>query len=74
MIMELESIDIVIVSYPKSGSTLLKFLLANIFFDEIEHNFDSVEEFIPYLDLIDNNYSRCYPQFFKSHSIALFSI
>ncbi|GAB1309299.1 sulfotransferase domain-containing protein [Urechidicola sp. KH5] len=61
--------DIFIVSYPKSGNTWMRFLLANLLTDE-EVNFHSAVKYIPdfeaHYDAV-NSMSR--PRLLKSHSL-----
>ncbi len=40
----------IISSYPRSGSTYLRFILANLFYPEIEHTFATVNKLIPSID------------------------
>lgn len=39
--------EIKLISYSKSGSTYLRFILANLFWPEMEHNFDTIHQLIP---------------------------
>lgn len=41
---------LIISSYPRSGSTYLRFILANLFYPKIEHTFETVNKLIPSID------------------------
>jgi len=41
---------VLLASYPRSGSTWLRFIFANIHFNEVEHDIDSVNRYFPGLD------------------------
>lgn len=41
---------LVISSYPRSGSTYLRFILANLFYPDMKHTFDTVNKLIPSID------------------------
>lgn len=58
-----------IASYPKSGNTWLKFILANYFYPDIEHDFASVNYHIPELglDTIHLKEGIKSPKFYKTH-------
>lgn len=58
-----------IASYPKSGNTWLKFILANYFYPEIEHDFSTVNYYIPELgtDTIHIKKGILNPKFYKTH-------
>lgn len=58
-----------IASYPKSGNTWLKFILANYFYPEIEHDFSTANFYIPELgiDTIHIKKGILNPKFYKTH-------
>lgn len=58
-----------IASYPRSGSSYLRFILCNIFYPHIEHDFDTVNKHIPAIDDV-NNLKDCIGDtvFYKTHS------
>ncbi len=64
---EIYNDDIMIVSYPKSGNTWMRFLLGNILYDDL--NFANMENLIPDLYVVSNkdlqNFKR--PRIIKSH-------
>lgn len=45
--------NIIIASYPRSGSTYLRFLICNLDFPDREHDFDSVNKLIPTLESVE---------------------
>lgn len=59
---------ILIASYPRSGSTWLRFVLCNLFHSDQIHDFNSVNQFIPPIDdpagLLDGIQ---HPHFYKTH-------
>jgi len=59
-----------IASYPRSGSTYLRFIIANLFQPEVEHDFNTVNQFVPAIDDV-NNLKDCVdvPLFYKTHSL-----
>lgn len=60
----------IIASYPRSGSTYLRFVIANLLRPDIEHDFDSVNKTIPAIDdkaNMKDSIER--PIFYKSHSL-----
>jgi hypothetical protein len=61
--------DNFIVSYPKSGNTWVRFLLANILFNEEDINFQNISDYI--LDIYENNHDHIaykhHPRYLKSH-------
>lgn len=63
--------DIVLIGYPRSGMTWLQFILANLYFPDIEHDFSTIHKLIPSLDSEKEfkNINRVNPQFFKSHTV-----
>ncbi len=64
--------DVFIVSYPKSGNTWLRFLLANILKQQEEINFHTVHNYVPEVgkqDEIIDNLER--PRIIKSHSLYI---
>lgn len=62
--------DCYIVSYPKSGNTWMRFLLANYIYDK-QINFDNIEEMIPDIYRHSDKYLSEIksPRIFKSHSL-----
>lgn len=59
-----------IASYPRSGSTWLRFILANLLRDNEEHTFDSVERLIPAIEDyggMKQAGKKC--RFFKTHKL-----
>ncbi len=65
---EFFSDDIFIVSYPKSGNTWMRFLLANLMTDE-EINFHSAVKFIPDFEVHKDELKKVQrPRLLKSHS------
>jgi hypothetical protein len=65
--------NIKLISYPKSGSTYLRFVLANIYWPETEHDFDTVHRLIPALGSREmEGHEQVRPQFYKTHDINLF--
>lgn len=58
-----------IASYPRSGSTYLRFIIANLFYPQ-EHNFDTVNRFVPAIDDVNNiRESESDPLFYKTHAL-----
>lgn len=73
--MKFKKKDIVIVSYPKSGNTWLKFIMCNLLHPEIQHDFDTVVKYCPTAENEQEvKYSKNAkisigkPRLFKSHS------
>lgn len=66
---------ITIASYPRSGSTYLRFILCNIFYPEVAHNFDSVNGLIPTIEneseVSNNKYRKRI--FYKTHDKRAFA-
>lgn len=61
----------IISSYPKSGSTWLKFMLAGVIAPG-DHDFDSTTDLIPMLDTPEMESSSGSTGIFRSHKICLF--
>lgn len=66
---EVLSEDMFIVSYPKSGNTWTRFLLANLFFKDVDVDFNNIDSLIP--DIYTNSNKTLSkiknPRFIKSH-------
>jgi len=64
---EIYSDDIMIVSYPKSGNTWMRFLLGNILYKKFD--FTNMEKLIPDLYVVNNGQLKTYkrPRIIKSH-------
>lgn len=60
--------DVFLVSYPKSGNTWLKFILANLYSQDQEIGFKNVHGFCPEFDNATGSEILTSPRFFKSHS------
>lgn len=61
---------IIICSYPRSGSTWLRFILCNLLYPETEHDIDSVNRHIPDIDHYDGMKESIHrPHAFKSHGL-----
>src|SRR3990167_2785931 len=61
---------LLIASYPRSGSTWLRFILCNLLYPEISHDFASVDRHIPYLDHLPMmKDSIPNPRFYKTHQL-----
>lgn len=60
--------DIFIVSYPKSGNTWMRFLIANALYPKKDINFYNIHELIPELDYAKKD-KMSLRSIFKSHSI-----
>lgn len=60
----------IIASYPRSGSTWLRFILCNLLYPDIQHDFDSVNKHIPAIDNADDmKIAIEQPTFYKTHSL-----
>lgn len=60
----------IIASYPRSGSTWLRFILCNLFYPGGSHDFDSVNRHIPSIDDPDGMaHAVDVPIFFKTHGL-----
>lgn len=78
---KISSMSYLIASYPRSGSTYLRFIIANLFYPlpdvevdgemvKQEHDFHTVNQHIPAIDDV-NNLKDCIdePMFYKTHSL-----
>lgn len=57
-------------SYPRSGSTWLRFILCNLYYPQWDHDFVSVDRYIPYWnseELLRD--SIPFPHFYKTHDL-----
>ncbi len=62
---------LIIASYPRSGSTWLRFILSNLFYPDVEHDFDSVNKHIPPIDYAPGLLEGIRePMFFKTHGLT----
>lgn len=60
----------IIASYPRSGSTWLRFILTNLMFPDKEHDFDSIHKTIPTIDHeTELRESIHQPRFYKTHNL-----
>jgi estrone sulfotransferase len=60
---------IIIASYPRSGSTWLRFVLCNLFHNDQEHDYNSVNQHIPPIDHDPGLLAGIdHPHFYKTHS------
>ena len=59
-----------IASYPRSGSTYLRFIISNMIHPDQIHNFDSMNRIVPAIDDVNNiKESNDNPLFYKTHSL-----
>lgn len=59
---------VVIASYPRSGSTWLRFVLCNLFYPDRKHDFESVNHLIPPIDHPEGLLAGVQsPLFYKTH-------
>lgn len=61
-----------IASYPRSGSTWLRFILCNLLYPNIEHDFDSVNKYIPTYESEADMKIKALdkPEYYKTHSLS----
>lgn len=61
--------DAFIVSYPRSGNTWTRFLLANLLRPDVSVNFTTIEKLIPDVEAQSSRYMKCIPspRVIKSH-------
>lgn len=60
----------IIAAYPRSGSTWLRFILANLLDDTVVHTFDSVNKLIPDMDNLEGmEVASPFRQFYKTHNV-----
>jgi estrone sulfotransferase len=65
------NLPIIIASYPRSGSTWMRFILSNLFHPEVDHTFDSVNKHIPPIDYAPGLLEGIKePFFFKTHGLT----
>lgn len=65
------NLPIIIASYPRSGSTWMRFILSNLFHPEVDHDFDSVNKHIPPIDYAPGLLEGIKePFFFKTHGLT----
>lgn len=59
-----------IASYPRSGNTWLRFILCNLYFPDVEHDFASVNRLIPAIEDAGNVLNAVAdPYFYKTHAL-----
>lgn len=58
-----------IASYPRSGNTWLRFILSNLFRPEVEHDFRTTNEFIPYVGDELSDEPQYTNLFLKTHAL-----
>jgi estrone sulfotransferase len=65
------NLPIILASYPRSGSTWMRFILSNLFHPEVDHDFDSVNKHIPPIDYAPGLLEGIKePYFFKTHGLT----
>lgn len=61
---------ILLKSYPKSGNTWLRFILCNLLYPDVEHDFSTIKKYCPTLEDKDENYDWGFkPKLAKTHDI-----